>query len=314
MASERATELVAGWPEDAPSAPEFSVLGHTSGSFRRPGSARHRRVTLPHVAVGGRQLEVSRWLGSGSAGYVFAFAGKGAAECEAVAVKTVRLDDEDQDYAGYELYREMAGKECARLFVPTRMVVHGEYACFGMPCADGTLMAAVENGQADAAQATAVVARALQQLHRDGFSYCDLKPNNVLVLRRGEALHIAFCDLGSLARAGEAGSATYPPPDSPTGLNVPATEASAAWGLGAFLLTLLRGHDAPLKYDRDGGDFTEQQAEAWRRSAVEALRRGALNVGAATPAGRAIALAATHPKTLGPLRALLEEASFAAAS
>lgn len=73
-----------------------------------------------------------------------------------------------------------------------------------------------------------------------GLAYLDMKTANVLVtsLSAPEA-HVVLCDYGAMcARGCSGGNATYPPPSEPSGLDVPATEASVCWGLGVLLVTL----------------------------------------------------------------------------
>jgi hypothetical protein len=74
-----------------------------------------------------------------------------------------------------------------------------------------------------------------------GLAYLDMKAVNVLVTTMApEGCDVVMCDHGALsARGTECGSATYPPPTEPSGLDVPATEANVCWGLGVLLVTML---------------------------------------------------------------------------
>jgi hypothetical protein len=272
---------------------------------------------MPHLRLAdGGALRYAAHLGSGSSGHVFLFKADDGSQA---AVKTLRpaedaggAESDEEELQGFRLYEEMRAShpECARLFVPTAMASYQGLLFFAMPPATCTLAEAVDGGRFGAAEATASVAASLQQLHRAGYAYCDLKAHNVLVLRRGEDAHVVFCDLGAVARAGELGAATYPPPEHPSGLRVPATEAAAAWAVGVFLLTLLLGNEAALVFCKDAADMDDAQKAAWARSATARVREGMLAVGSATPVGRVLAVVLGRPCALAAVRAALEEACF----
>ena len=81
------------------------------------------------------------------------------------------------------------------------------------------------------------VAEKCAHLYAAGFAYTDMKPANVLY---HSTYGITLCDYGGLAPLGlDTASATYPPPEYPRGLNVPANETTVVYGLGVLLVCLL---------------------------------------------------------------------------
>lgn len=101
-----------------------------------------------------------------------------------------------------------------------------------------------------------------------GFAYCDLKPENVVVrMTASGEYHLALCDLGGLARLGAYTISTFPPPASPSGVNVPATEGTMLWSLAAFTVALLRGLDRGLFFDdeKHPNDSEGIERTMWKR-------------------------------------------------
>lgn len=304
-----AAHVSLGWPEDeALEAPEFSVCGYVWNEYKfsdpekSPRKLREPMVHLP----GGARADVEGHLGSGSAGHVFLM-GDGE---QSFAVKVVCTDEGDEDRVGFELWSEMreAGMRCARLFVPARMERFEEMLCFGMPVGDCTLAEAVHAGEVRPVAAAEAVTRGLHLLQLSGYAYCDLKSSNVLVLRRGDTAHLVFCDLGSVVRGGGTGLATYPPPDFPSGVNVPATDRCAAWGASMLLLTLLLGHVPRLAYHKSGDRFTEAAARRWRENVTAAVRAAAVKVDGFPAAAAAILACLDDSCSLGETLGLLKRA------
>jgi hypothetical protein len=104
-----------------------------------------------------------------------------------------------------------------------------------------------------------------------GYAYSDVKAENVLCFWHGGRRSLAFGDVGALVRLGDpgarrnacsqavylieqrlsphTGTATYPPPDHATGLDVPVTERVMLWGLAALMLAVaLEDHFSSLCY------------------------------------------------------------------
>lgn len=284
MRAPAASRVEVGWPASEPGAPEFGVCGYVVREYE---SAYEKGVTLrlrePRVLDGaGSRVPVRGHLGSGSAGHVYLVGKEGAS----FAVKVVLSDESDEDRAGFRLWCEMrdAGMRCAGLFVPASLEEFDDMACFGMPLGDTTLSSAVNDGTLRPAAAAEAVGRALHLLQISGYAYCDLKPSNVLVLRRGQTAHLVFCDLGSLVRGGGRGLATYPPPGFPSGVNVPATDRAAAWSASVLLVTLVLGHLPKLAYEKDGERFSFARERAWSERVESVLRAAAARVGGAASA------------------------------
>ena len=71
-----------------------------------------------------------------------------------------------------------------------------------------------------------------QRLLYHGLAYTDLKPSNVCIDAAG---NVRLVDFGALAEVGTCDAcATYPPPEYPYGTEVPATDETVAYGIGAL--------------------------------------------------------------------------------
>lgn len=186
-------------------------------------------------------------LGKGACGEVSLYQTDGDGYVEA-AVKVMSLDDDGEDAHGIEVAAAAAeaGAMTTRLLVPASLHRLPGCTCVVMPRADGCLPSRGQLTVTEAAALGAIVARALGTMFREGYAYCDLKPENLLVVARKGVPHLVFGDLGGLVHTRELGVCTYPPPAWPTGVNVPASEATLVWGLGVLVTTLMWGHDTDI--------------------------------------------------------------------
>jgi serine/threonine protein kinase len=265
------THAVAGWP-GAVSPPKVMVTGVEWTKYVDAKSRSSKMPVLEAATNTGASLMPDQHLGQGAIGHVVCY--QSADGSASVAIKTVDVEDEEDEVTGWMLLTEMRrrGLSATRMIVPTSMARVNRTTCFFMPRADGSLQDFAE--EVDPCSAALAVTKALRVLYTEGFMYCDIKPANVLVKKEGEVFHIVLGDLGSLVRLRRSGVSTYPPPEHPSGLNVPATERAAAWGVCMLLLTLLNGHDQTFSYIQDAVLFTpwEEEAHKHRVMAVVASR------------------------------------------
>lgn len=140
-------------------------------------------------------------------------------------------------------------------------LVAAHVACVGAPLAPGEelrhrhfTVVLMEHGggplyweapmaAADILHAVAWTARACLRLFESyGLAYTDIKPANVL--RNPKTRALLLCDYGSMEEAGlPVGTATYPPPETPYGMDVMADQRALAYGLGVLIVGL---HDEGL--------------------------------------------------------------------
>lgn len=228
------------------------------------------------------------YLGHGAQGNVLLY-DCGSDEVQ-VAIKTVEVGSDEEDVHGWTLLTEMRrrGLPSARMVIPTGMVRTAELVCFPMAPADCTLDVAVRLWGVCSVAAALCVTKALRILYKDGYVYCDIKPENVLVKQERGVSHVVFGDLGSLVRVRESGVSTYPPPEHPSGVGVPATERAAVWGVGVLLATLVWGHDPRLCYVTDAANFTPAEAEVHRRAVMATVASRIDGCGRSSPMGQAL--------------------------
>lgn len=124
---------------------------------------------------------------------------------------------------------------------PSRPLRLEDYVIVLMPYAGDTLGSKDLTSPRPALEALHDVARICYHLFETcGLAYTDLKATNVLFSDRG----LVLCDYGGLALRGtRSGTATFPPPWSPRGTDVPADEACVAYGFGALLVNLVLPHE-----------------------------------------------------------------------
>ena len=122
-----------------------------------------------------------------------------------------------------------------------------DYAIVLMPHGGDTLDMRDLSSARPALEALHLVTRICYHLFEAyGLAYTDLKATNVLSSSHG----LVLCDYGGLALRGtRSGTATFPPPWSPRGTDVPADEPCVAYGLGALLVSLVLPYECNrLKY------------------------------------------------------------------
>jgi len=174
------------------------------------------------------------------------------------------------------------------------------YTLVVMPHAGHAILGA--HGPMEALHVVAEVASLCSRLLRDGFVYTDLKSANIL---RDADDRLVLCDYGGLAEIGGCqGTATFPPPWSPYGLNVPALEITLAYVLGALLASLA---------DKSAGNklkFVAHSEEPDFDEASQRIARQALDVMSAShdSVKRVLGVAWGHGATLERVRMSLAEA------
>lgn len=270
-----------GWPSGE-GAPDVRIEGATWTTHRsaRDGKERSLAVLRAVDAAGGRPLLLTAHLGGGAEGEVSLYSSDEGDACAAIKVLAPNWGEEDLE--GALLWRALSlrAPEVAALLAPVSVVRTGHAVCLCMPRADCTLEELLPLRARDAFAAAALLADALRALLAEGLAYCDLKPDNVLVVSRDNRLHIALGDHGGLVRAGAGGVATYPPPEAAAGAPVRADARCARWVIGAFVVTSMRGHDRAMQFGKqpDAGERIEAAARGW----VSAFG------GEAEPAGEAL--------------------------
>lgn len=212
-------------------------------------------------------------LGRGSHGAVHRY----STDQHSVAVKEVADESAHVEVDGFSVYQMMPA-DARNMFLPAQLVPSSTGRCrVAMPVAEWVLYPKAAHSTSNCVFVTVVMAvgLALDLLRSCGYAYCDLKPENIVARRVGDVFHLAFCDLGGLVPLGGTSFSTYPPPKFPRGKRVPATEGTMLWGLGAFAVSLLYGHDKGL-YHKNGSSA----------AISEAMTRHIKEAGAASQLGR----------------------------
>jgi serine/threonine protein kinase len=182
-------------------------------------------------------------------------------------------------------------------------VQYGSNSCQRLPCllmelATGTVEDLLEDCQAAAAAAAAGqphgpvslssdqvwaitrdVSGALFDLHEAGIAWKDLKPSNILVVKRGSGKWYALCDFGISVVVGAdgleetaavAGTPSFMAPELKYGRRVGL--ACDVWSLGILLLTLCSGQHVRLLPDAEPSNA----AASWDAAAVLSHFEGVL--------------------------------------
>lgn len=262
------THAVAGWPGPV-SPPKVMVTGVEWTEYVDAKSVSSKMPVLEAATSTGASLMADGYLGHGANGHVVGYQTKDGAV--SVAIKTVDVENEEDEVTGWLLLTEMRqrGLTSTRMLVPTSMARVDRITCFFMPMADGSLQDFAD--EVDPCAAALAVTKVLRVLYTEGFMYCDIKPANVLVKKAGAVFHIVLGDLGSLVKLRRCGVSTYPPPEYPNGVNVPATERVAVWGVCMLLLMLLNGHERAFAYNQAAALFTPDEEEAHKRKVMSVV-------------------------------------------
>ncbi|MDT0200974.1 protein kinase domain-containing protein [Nocardioides sp. AE5] len=214
---------------------------------------------LPQEGQSFGRYDISRRIGRGGMGVVYAAVQRGLGR--EVALKVLSSDLSDSEEYRHRFLREAevlarldsphiiqvhdAGEEDGWLYIATQYVPDGDLQ---------QLLA--DSGPLDPALAldlTGQVADGIEAAHRAGIIHRDIKPSNVLLRRRGDdEIQAYVCDLG-ISRVmdsqhtktqGVIGTFAYMAPERHEGLD--ATEASDVYALGCLLWATLSGQ-APYR-------------------------------------------------------------------
>jgi serine/threonine protein kinase len=144
----------------------------------------------------------------------------------------------------YDTFRTDDGNSC---------VIVMEYAPKGDPC---DYVPAGGWGETEARRIFRQVVKAVRYMHRRGVLHLDIKPENVLISAKGDAL---LCDFGFsrfVDRGSDpmddkgVGTLNYAPPEMLRGLSQRAGPSADVWSLGCLRLALITG-EVPFNHGKN---------------------------------------------------------------